>query len=188
MMQSMRLQYAAGLGDLGSCFEAMPEGVARARAHLKILAVDALAVVGAEDGGLEALAVLLQAAALLAVAALVVARRGALRQRCRAVFAPLQPSHPSHARNRHLPCLAGSQCHTTQPLIKQLQLLPSPSGCCMNVEAPSRSTKHRRSTAEVLLPSLRCIWRTQADLLASRKIQTASLWRYTHKPTCLEGC
>ncbi len=45
-------------------------------ARLKVLAVDALAVVGAVDGRLEALAVLLQAAALLAVAALVVPRRG----------------------------------------------------------------------------------------------------------------
>ncbi len=58
--------------------------------HLKVLAVDALAVVGAVDGGLEALAVLLQAAALLAVAALVVARRRARRQRCSAVLAALQ--------------------------------------------------------------------------------------------------
>lgn len=47
-------------------------------ARLKVLAVDALAVVRAEDGGLEALAVLLQAAALLAVAPLVVACRRAL--------------------------------------------------------------------------------------------------------------
>lgn len=57
--------------------------------HLEVLAVDALAVVGAVDGGLETLAVLLQAAALLAVAALVVARCGACRQRCRAVLATL---------------------------------------------------------------------------------------------------
>ena len=49
-------------------------------ARLKVLAVDALAVVGAEDGGLEALAILLQAAALLAVAPLVVARRCALNR------------------------------------------------------------------------------------------------------------
>ena len=54
-----------------------PRGVWRG-ARLEVLAVDALAVVGAEDGGLEALAVLLQAAALLAVAPLVVACRRAL--------------------------------------------------------------------------------------------------------------
>jgi hypothetical protein len=61
-------------------------------AHLKVLAVDALAVVGAVDGRLEALAVLLKAAALLAVAALVVARRRARRQRCNVVAALLAGS------------------------------------------------------------------------------------------------
>ena len=44
------------------------------RPHLKVFAVHAFAVLGAEDGGLEALAVLLEAEGLLAVAALVVAR------------------------------------------------------------------------------------------------------------------
>lgn len=43
------------------------------RAYLIVLAVNALAVVRAQDIGLEALAVLLEAAALLAVAPLVVA-------------------------------------------------------------------------------------------------------------------
>lgn len=57
--------------------------------HLEILAVNALAIVGAVDRGLEALAVLLQAAALLAVAALVVACHRAGRQRCRAFISAL---------------------------------------------------------------------------------------------------
>ena len=43
------------------------------RTHLKVLAVNALAVVPAVDACLEALAVLLEAARLLAVAALIVA-------------------------------------------------------------------------------------------------------------------
>ncbi len=42
--------------------------------HLEVLAVDAFADVGADDAGLEALTVLLEAAGLLAVAALVVPR------------------------------------------------------------------------------------------------------------------
>ena len=41
--------------------------------HLKVLAVDAFAVVAAVDAGLKALAVLLQASGLLAVTAFVVA-------------------------------------------------------------------------------------------------------------------
>jgi len=42
--------------------------------HLEVLAVDAFADVRADDAGLEALAILLEATGLLAVAALVVPR------------------------------------------------------------------------------------------------------------------
>ena len=47
-------------------------------AHLIVLAVDALAVLGAEDGGLKALAIFLEAEGLLAVAALVVPRHSSV--------------------------------------------------------------------------------------------------------------
>jgi hypothetical protein len=71
--------------------------------HIKVLAVDALAVVRAEYGCLEALAVLLEAPTLLAVAALVVTSGWAL-QGCMSSF--LHPSlHHPHG-HRVTPCRA----------------------------------------------------------------------------------
>lgn len=71
------------------------------KARLKILALDALAVVGAEDGGLEALAVFLEAPALLAVAPLVVTCCSPLDCNMRSLLHSALYTQARHSHHHH---------------------------------------------------------------------------------------
>ena len=114
--------------------------------------------------------------------------------------APRGPAPALPRRLRPPAALTPLSCQKQTPLMPCSVAMPHDSAADLAVatlaeplwllhecQHSSRSRSTGAPQLKCCLPRLPCIWHTQAGLLASRKIKTASLWRYMHKPTCLEG-